>query len=310
MSSRSFVCLNAACREVHPHWVARCKKCLGWGVVELGAAAPAVKLAPVLAIAPPPLAVPVPPAVDPPADPPVVRDNVPIPLSEVKEETFVRDATGLAAVDAMLGGGLVVGSVVLLASPPGVGKTTLLLQVLAGLGLPTLYATGEETVTQVAERARRIGAASRKVYIVREHALEAVIDGAQAVRAHVIAVDSIQKMRSSEIDGAAGGKAQVAYCTDRLVEYAKSTNTAVWIIGQVTNDGGIAGPKSIEHAVDVVLDFDVTVGEERLLRFSTNKNRFGPTKEVARFNMTARGLVPVDGDGWDEDFAGGGEGVQ
>jgi DNA repair protein RadA/Sms len=232
----------------------------------------------------------------------VLESAMPIPLSDVLETTFVRDSTGLPPLDYVLGGGLVVASVVLLASPPGIGKTSASLQMLNGLGHRCLYVTGEETREQVAATARRVGAASKKIYVLVERDLSKIFAHARAISAQTIVIDSIQKMVCEDLDSRAGTTAQLKECTARLVQYAKTTGTALWLIGHVTSDGTIAGPKTIEHDVDVVLELEAGAGmegNERLLR-CVGKNRFGPTNVVGRFELTATGLVAVDADGWDE----------
>ncbi len=232
----------------------------------------------------------------------VVEDDA-IPLSDVPETSYVRDSTGLPALDHVLGGGLVVASVVLLASPPGIGKTSLTLQMLAGLGHRCLYVTGEETREQVALTARRVGAASTKTYVFVERRLERIFAKAREIRAQTIAIDSIQKMLCEDVAGRPGTPAQLKECTGRLVRYAKSTATALWLIGHVTSEGDIAGPRTIEHDVDVVLEMEAGAGmegNERILRLS-GKNRFGPGNAVGRLVLTDRGFVCCDGDGWDQE---------
>jgi DNA repair protein RadA/Sms len=229
---------------------------------------------------------------------------VPVPITEIAEEAFVRDSTGLPPLDHVLGGGLVAGSVVLLASPPGIGKTSLTLQMLAGLGHRCLYVTGEETREQIAGTARRIGALTPRLFVLCEHDLARIFAHARAMRAQTIAIDSIQKMNCDDVNGRAGSPGQLKECTVRLVTYAKKNGTALWLIGHVTGDGDIAGPKTIEHDVDVVLElsqgqkFD---GNERILRCPT-KNRCGPTNAVGHFELTAKGFVSVDADGWNEEL--------
>jgi predicted ATP-dependent serine protease len=227
----------------------------------------------------------------------------PVLLSEVSETLFKRDSTGLPPLDHVLGGGLVRASVVLLASPPGIGKTTLSLQMLDGLRHQALYVTGEETEGQVATTARRIGVALNRIYVFAERDLDSIFAHARALQVQTIAIDSIQKMACADVAGRAGAVAQLKECTARLVQYAKTTDTALWLIGHVTSDGDIQGPKTIEHDVDVVLELDrgpKFEGNERILNCS-NKNRFGPTGNVVgRFELTPKGFVPVDADGWDE----------
>jgi len=231
-------------------------------------------------------------------------DESPVPISEIAEATFVRDSTGLPPLDHVLGGGLVVASVVLLASPPGIGKTSLTLQMLVGLKHRCLYVTGEETLGQLAATARRIGAVSNRLYVLAERNLTKIFAHARSMRAQTIAIDSIQKMICEDINGRAGSPGQLKECTARLVDYAKTTDTALWLIGHVTADGDVAGPKTIEHDVDVVLELSQGAkfdGNERILR-CPGKNRCGPTNVVGHFELTGKGFVPIDADGWDEEL--------
>jgi DNA repair protein RadA/Sms len=230
--------------------------------------------------------------------------EAPIPISEIAEATFVRESTGLAPLDLVLGGGLVKASVALLASPPGVGKSSLTLQMLVGLGHRCLYATGEETREQLAATARRIGAVSDKLYVVAENKLAKIFAHARSMRAQTIAIDSIQKVTCDDVNGRAGSTTQLKECTARLVHFAKTTDTTLWLIGHVTSDGDIAGPKTVEHDVDVVLELEQGAkfeGRERLLK-CVGKNRFGQTNITGYFQLTSEGFVPVDPDGWDEEL--------
>jgi DNA repair protein RadA/Sms len=228
--------------------------------------------------------------------------NGPVAITEIPETSFVRDSTALAPVDHVLGGGLVAASVVLLASPRGIGKSSLTLQVLFGLGHRCLYVSGEETLAQVRGTAGRVGALTPRLFVFSERDLATIFAHAKAMRAQTIAIDSIQKMTCREVNGRAGSATQVKECTAQLVEYAKSNDTAVWIIGHVTGEGDIAGPKTIEHEVDVVLELTKGTkfeGNERILR-CLDKNRFGASDRLGHFELTATGLVPVDLDGWDK----------
>lgn len=318
---RRFVCPD--CKHVHLTWAARCAGCSSLGGLVLvtgthldqglpaeppGLVEPSQEVVrsvrPRLSIArsspsQPELTDPVQELAD---LGPAVSGPGPVPISEIAETTFVRDLTGLPPLDHVLGGGLVVASVVLLAAPPGTGKTSLTLQMLDGLRQRALYVTGEETEVQVAATARRIGAASSQIYVFAECNLENIFAHARAMRAQTIAIDSIQKMACDDVNGRAGSTTQLKECTARLVKYAKQTKTALWLIGHVTGDGDIAGPKTIEHDVDVVLELDRGPnfeGNERILN-CFSKNRFGPTNVVGRFELTPTGFVPVDEDGWDE----------
>lgn len=230
--------------------------------------------------------------------------SAPVPITEIAETSFVRDSTGLPPLDHVLGGGLVAASVVLLASPPGIGKSSLTLQMLAGLGHRCLYVTGEETREQIAGTARRIGALTPRLFVLCDRDLAKIFAHARTLRAQTIAIDSIQKMICTDVSGRAGSPGQLKECTARLVTYAKNHDTALWLIGHVTGDGDVAGPKTIEHDVDVVLELSQGAkleGNERLLR-CPGKNRFGPTNVVGRFELTSKGFVPIDADGWNEEL--------
>lgn len=230
------------------------------------------------------------------------EDDELIPLSDISETAAKCDSTGIPALDHVLGGGLFVGSVVLLASPRGIGKSSLTLQMLDGLGHRCLYVTGEETRAQIAKTARRIGAASTKIYPLVERDLDKIFAKARRIRAQTIAIDSIQKMMCKDVNGRPGSPGQLKECTARLVDYAKNNDVALWIIGHVNSDDKVAGPTTIEHDVDVILELSQGPkyeGNERILRCA-DKNRYGPANHVGYFEMTADGLVPIDADGWDE----------
>ena len=204
--------------------------------------------------------------------------------------------TGFAGFDRVLGGGLVPGSVVLLAGEPGVGKSTLLLQVMAGLtrgGHACLLASGEETHAQVASRAGRLSLSHAAVTYVPGRELDQVVGAATAARPAVVVVDSIQSIRDPGHTGLPGGTAQVRVCADALVGLAKHEGIAVVLAGQVTKDGDLAGPRTLEHAVDVVCSFE---GDPRtgLRLLAGGKNRFGPEGELAWFEMGPDGLHEAD----------------
>ena len=207
-----------------------------------------------------------------------------------------RVSSGFPGIDRILGGGLVPASVALLAGEPGIGKSTLLLQLVANLsaaGLPCLLASGEESRTQVAARARRLGIAGDTVSFVPGRDLGGVVGAALSARPFLLAVDSIQALRDPEAGQVPGGTAQVRSCADALVGLAKAQGIAVLLTGHVTKDGDLAGPRALEHAVDVVLGFD---GDPRsgLRMLTGGKNRFGAEGEVAWFEMTASGLAEID----------------
>jgi DNA repair protein RadA/Sms len=215
-------------------------------------------------------------------------------LSEVGRETEVRAATGIGELDRVLGGGLVPGSVILLGGDPGIGKSTLLLQAADALsrGQPVLYASGEESVRQVALRARRLELDSETLRVIAETRVESIVEAALAARAGVLVVDSIQTMHTDRSDSSPGSAVQVRESAARLVRFAKDTGTAVFIIGHVTKEGLIAGPRILEHVVDTVLYFESDPGSRfRVVR--AVKNRFGAANEIGVFAMAGQGLKEV-----------------
>lgn len=223
-------------------------------------------------------------------------------LGDIGETDVPRLTIGIGELDRVLGGGLVPGSLILLGGEPGIGKSTLLLQAAAGLvrGSDTaarvLYATGEESAAQVRLRAGRLGLldgpAAARVSIHAEHDVGRVIEEARTAAPVVLIVDSVQTATTDDLDGPAGSVGQVRESTVRLMDYAKSEGVAVILSGHVTKDGSIAGPKTLEHLVDAVINLE---GERfatlRILRAS--KNRFGSTEEVGVFEMAEGGLVEV-----------------
>jgi DNA repair protein RadA/Sms len=201
---------------------------------------------------------------------------------------------GLQELDRVFGGGLVPGSVTLLGGEPGIGKSTLLLQVAAALGAhaPVVYASGEESVAQVALRAQRLGLADGPLVLVNEASLDAILALAQERQAALLVIDSIQTMQREATEATAGSVSQLRECTAALVRFAKSSGVAVMIIGHVTKDGAIAGPKLLEHLVDTVLYFESDAGSRyRMLRAA--KNRFGAVNELGFFAMSDGGLKEV-----------------
>jgi DNA repair protein RadA/Sms len=206
-----------------------------------------------------------------------------------------RLTTGLAEFDFALGGGIVPGSMVLIGGEPGIGKSTLLLQIAARLqqgGRTALYASGEESPLQVRLRADRIEESADDVELLTETSLETVIGTAEARRPDVLFVDSIQTVYTADLEGAPGNVGQVRECAARLMRFAKESGTTVFVVGHVTKGGGIAGPKTLEHIVDTVLYFEgESTGDHRVLR--ATKNRFGSVDEIGVFRMTERGLEAV-----------------
>lgn len=205
-----------------------------------------------------------------------------------------RWTVGLGELDRVLGGGLVPGSVTLLGGEPGIGKSTLLLQVAASLGgqRAVLYVSGEESAAQVALRARRLGLAVAGVQAACETDLDAILELAATQRPALLVIDSIQTMALSTSESSAGSVSQLRECTAALVRYAKATGTSVWIVGHVTKEGAIAGPRMLEHLVDTVLYFERDAGSRfRMVR--ATKNRFGSVNELGFFVMTGQGLREV-----------------
>jgi DNA repair protein RadA/Sms len=206
-----------------------------------------------------------------------------------------RLATGLAEFDFVLGGGIVPGSMVLVGGEPGIGKSTILLQVAAQLesrGLRTLYVSGEESPLQVKLRADRLGVSAGDVALLGETLLETILATGADQAPAVMMVDSIQTVFTGDLEGAPGNVGQVRECAARLMRFAKESGTAVFVVGHVTKGGGIAGPKTLEHIVDTVLYFEGEGSlDHRVLR--ATKNRFGSVDEIGVFRMTQQGLIPV-----------------
>jgi len=269
---RSFEC--TACGARAEQWTGRCGGCGGWGCIEevpasLTGRAPGAGTG---GVAPVPL------------------------LSISASAAAARVSTGVEGIDRVLGGGLVPASVALLAGEPGIGKSTLLLQMVANLataGSRCLVVSGEESHAQVAARARRIGVAAEAISFAPGRDLSAVLHSASEARPFLLAVDSIQTIRDMDGSQIPGGVSQVRTCTDALVGLAKSQGIAVLLTGHVTKDGDLAGPRALEHAVDVVLTFD---GDPRsgLRVLAGGKNRFGSEGETAWFEMEPTGLREID----------------
>ncbi len=205
-----------------------------------------------------------------------------------------RLSLGIDELDRVFGGGLSLGSVSLLGGEPGIGKSTLLLQVAATLAAmrPVVYASGEESTGQIAHRARRLGLRGEQLALLSDNSLESILALSAERRAELLVIDSIQTMQTSEAESSPGSAQQLRECTAALVRYAKRSGTAVMIVGHVTKDGAIAGPKLLEHLVDTVLYFDADAGSRyRMLR--ATKNRFGPVNELGFFAMSEAGLREV-----------------
>jgi DNA repair protein RadA/Sms len=257
------------CRHQVSQWVGRCPGCGAWGTIEQA---------------------------QPPVAAPSLAQAVPSVALSAGDDDVDRVSTGFDGIDRVLGGGLVPGSVLLLAGEPGIGKSTLLLQLvskIAGSGNTCLVVSGEESHAQVASRARRLKVDPRTISFAPGRDLEQVVATAASERPFLLAVDSIQAIRDTSGTQMPGGVSQVRGCTDALVGLAKAHGLAVLMTGHVTKDGELAGPRALEHAVDVVLTFD---GDPRsgLRVLTAGKNRFGAEGESAWFEMNAAGLTQID----------------
>lgn len=217
----------------------------------------------------------------------------PVAVSDIQTDSETRIKMPSNELNRVLGGGLVTGSMVLVGGEPGIGKSTLVLQNILAIKTKTvLYVSGEESASQIKLRADRIGRGSENVFIVTETSLENIFEHIADIKPGILIIDSIQTVASDLLESAAGSVSQVRECAARLLAYAKSTGTPVFVIGHITKDGSIAGPKVLEHIVDAVLQFE---GDSkymyRILR--ATKNRFGNTNEIGIYEMCQRGLKEV-----------------
>lgn len=265
----------AECGWTTAKWVGRCGECQTWGsVTEVAAAASSTTSRTTAA--------------------PVTRAAVPI--GQVPADRAVHAPSGVPELDRVLGGGLVPGAAVLLAGEPGVGKSTLLLEVAAQTAQRrqrTLYVTGEESAAQVRLRADRTAAIHDELYLAAETDLGAVLTHIEQVRPQMVVVDSVQTIGAADVDGVPGGVTQVKEVAQALVRVAKSRDITVVIVGHVTKDGGIAGPRVLEHLVDVVLHFEGS-RDSRFRMVRAVKNRFGPVDEVGCFDLGPDGIRAVE----------------
>jgi len=264
-----------ACGFESGRWLGRCPSCEAWNTFEDAPVIKPAKGAQARAVA-------------------ALRTAGPVPLAAVEGARVVRRRTGMAEFDALLGGGIVPGSLVLLGGPPGAGKSTLLLQLatkLARDGSRAVYVCGEESAAQTKLRAQRVGAAE-SLLVFPETNLRAIVDALERDVPEVLVVDSIQTMWLPEVESFAGSVSQVRDCTSVLMEFAKRTGCATFVVGHVTKDGAIAGPRLLEHLVDTVLYFEGDPsGEYRIVR--AYKNRFGGIDEICVFAMDDGGLHEV-----------------
>ncbi len=267
-----FAC--TACGTTSPKWVGKCPGCGEWNtfVEEVSAAQPRQR-----------------------GGLPDFPASKPVPLAEVSDTAAVRTTCGIAEFDRVTGGGVVSAAADLLGGDPGIGKSTILLQAARGLarqGKPVLYVSGEESEAQVKLRASRLGVADGGIYLMSETSLERILSAAGELSPAVMVVDSIQTVFSSDLPGAPGSVGQVRECAARLVFFGKKAGISVFLVGHVTKEGAIAGPRVLEHIVDTVLYFEGEKGHPyRILK--AVKNRFGSTNEIGVFEMRAEGLTEV-----------------
>ena len=259
------------CGHTSPKWIGRCPSCQQWNTfVEERVTAAA-------------------------ADAPASWDSVPIRFTEISGVEAPRVSTGIAEFDRVLGGGLVAGALVLLGGDPGVGKSTLMLDVASHLAESALvlYASGEESAQQIKMRGQRLDVRTHDLHVYAEMSVEKILTAAEQLRAHVVVIDSIQTTFSEKLEMAPGSIGQVREVASQLLFWTKKNHVPVFLIGHITKDGAIAGPKALEHIVDTVLYFEGPRRHpHRIVR--TIKNRFGPANELGIFEMLPSGLKPVE----------------
>jgi DNA repair protein RadA/Sms len=272
-SKTNYVCTE--CAAISPKWLGKCPGCNAWNTLEESVigleAAPSKNRFKAL-----------------------TASSEVVYLNEIEATDVDRTPTGIEELDRVLGGGIVEGAVVLIAGDPGIGKSTLLLQALDALSrqMPVLYVTGEESAAQVAMRSRRLGLPGDKVRLMAEIQLEKVLAKIAQEKPSFCVIDSIQTMYSDQISSAPGSVAQVRECAAHLTRLAKAQGTAIVLVGHVTKEGSLAGPRVLEHIVDTVLSFEGdTHSSYRIVR--AIKNRFGSVSEIGIFSMQERGLIGV-----------------
>ncbi|MGB4571240.1 MAG: DNA repair protein RadA [Rectinemataceae bacterium] len=256
----------SACGHIEPKWLGRCPECGEWNTLREGAAAP-------------------------PRD--SGGESFSLPIRSIDPASGTRISSGSAELDRVLGGGFMRGSAVLLGGEPGIGKSTLLLQVCARLGVAgrVLYVSGEESPAQIRLRADRLGALRESLEVLCTPDLERIRSVLDDVRPVLTVIDSIQTLHAAEAGAVPGTANQIKFCTQELTSWAKAHDSIIVLVAHVTKDGMIAGPKAAEHLVDAVLGFEQAEGELRALRAA--KNRFGSTEELGLFRMTATGLAEL-----------------
>ncbi|HSV55633.1 MAG TPA: DNA repair protein RadA, partial [Magnetospirillaceae bacterium] len=256
-----------ACGRVEPRWLGRCPACGEWNSLREAAASA--------------------------SSAPGAAERRSLPLSAVDPAEGSRFLSGMAEVDRVLGGGVMKGSTILVGGEPGIGKSTLMLQVAARAGVRgrVLYVSGEESAPQIRLRADRLGLSREDLEVLCTGDLGIVLSALDQCRPRALVVDSLQTLRSEEAGAVPGTVNQVKYCALVLSEWARDAGAAVFLVAHVTKEGAIAGPKAAEHMVDAVLYFEQTDGDLRFLRAA--KNRFGSTDEVGLFTMTETGLAEV-----------------
>ena len=268
-----FYCTN--CGNETPKWMGRCPSCGAYNTmeehVEKPVAAGKAKSAP------------------------VGMSRKPQRIREITSDGEIRFSTGMGELDRVLGGGAVAGSLVLVGGAPGIGKSTLLLQICSSLcvGRRVLYVSGEESERQLKLRAERLGVAPEELFILSETRLSDIVDAAEAMKPDILIVDSIQTLYNEENESSPGSVSQVKDCTMTMMQLSKSQGITVFVVGHINKDGNIAGPKVLEHMVDCVLYFEGDPNTSyRLLRAA--KNRFGSTNEIGVFEMQGSGLAEVE----------------
>ena len=222
-----------------------------------------------------------------------VKSTTPQKISNIVYKEENRLVTSDSEFNRVLGGGIVPGSLTLLGGEPGIGKSTLLLQIAIRLPYSTLYVSGEESQNQIKMRANRINHESDECYVLTEISLESIFKQIKKIQPQILIIDSIQTLKTELVDSAPGSVSQIKTCTSELINFAKKTSTPVIIIGHITKDGNIAGPKILEHMVDTVLQFEGDRNHVyRILR--VNKNRFGSTNEIGVYEMNVKGLKEIN----------------